>query len=289
MSRANQSFGGDWTDQKLERVRKYLVAYATAMKDKGYKIAYIDAFAGTGYRTSPKDEGGDEYLFPEMEQFMDGSARIALQATPRFDKYIFIEQHHKRFAELQKLKEDFPHLADKIHLENKDANSYLKGMCQGPSWSKHRAVLFLDPFGMQVTWDTIEAIAGTKAIDLWYLFPLMAVSRMLKKTGDIPSPWRKRLDAILGASDWYDISFQKKKTQSLFGEEEITVKVSDFSSIMNYVVKRLQSVFPGVAENPLPLYNSRNNPLYLLCFAISNPNPKAKELALKIAKHVLST
>jgi hypothetical protein len=33
-------------------------------------------------------------------------------------------------------------------------------------------VLFLDPYGMQVDWTTIEAIARTKAIDLRVLFPL---------------------------------------------------------------------------------------------------------------------
>jgi three-Cys-motif partner protein len=38
-------------------------------------------------------------------------------------------------------------------------------------WRSHRAVLFLDPYGMQVEWQTIEAIAKTAAIDLWLLFP----------------------------------------------------------------------------------------------------------------------
>jgi three-Cys-motif partner protein len=140
---------------------------------------------------------------------------------------------------------------------------------------------------MQVTWETIEAIAKTQAIDLWYLFPLMAVSRMLKRSGDIPASWRKRLDTILGASDWYELTFQKERNQGLFGEEEVTVKISDFETIVEYVVWRLQSVFPGVADNPLPLLNSRKNPLYLLCFAVSNPSPKAKDLALRIARDVL--
>ncbi len=47
-------FGGDWTAEKLERVRKYLVAYATIMKAKRFRFAYIDAFAGTGYRSKAK-------------------------------------------------------------------------------------------------------------------------------------------------------------------------------------------------------------------------------------------
>lgn len=287
MKKTKQSFGGEWTNEKLKRLQKYLKAYAIAMKDKGYQIVYIDAFAGTGYRTSPKEDKKGDFLFPEMDDFIDGSARIALQLTPGFDKYIFIERDAEKFKELQKLKDEFPHLADKILPKNEDANSYIKGLCDGPPWRKHRAVIFLDPFGMQVNWDTIEAIAKTEAIDVWYLFPLMAVSRMLKKTGNIPTSWRTRINAILGSADWYDLSYKKSQTQSLFGEEEMTVKTGDFDSIINYVTNRLKTVFPGVAENPLPLYNSRNNPLFLLCFAVSNPNPKAVKLALKIANDIL--
>ena len=54
MSASSHLFGGDWTAEKLERVRKYLVAYATIMKEKRFRFAYIDAFAGTGYRTTSK-------------------------------------------------------------------------------------------------------------------------------------------------------------------------------------------------------------------------------------------
>ena len=44
-------FGGNWTEEKLERVRKYLSAYTTIMSKQPFRFAYIDAFAGTGYRT----------------------------------------------------------------------------------------------------------------------------------------------------------------------------------------------------------------------------------------------
>jgi hypothetical protein len=36
MSAAKQQFGGDWTAEKLERVRKYLAAYATIMRKPLY-------------------------------------------------------------------------------------------------------------------------------------------------------------------------------------------------------------------------------------------------------------
>ena len=54
--------------------------------------------------------------------------------------------------------------------------------------------LFLDPYGMQVEWETIRSIASTQAIDLWVLFPLgMGMSRVLVKSGQIPDSWRQRV------------------------------------------------------------------------------------------------
>jgi hypothetical protein len=34
-------FGGDWTTEKLELVRRYLVSYTTALKKTRFRIAYI--------------------------------------------------------------------------------------------------------------------------------------------------------------------------------------------------------------------------------------------------------
>ncbi len=48
--RKHGNFGGDWTEEKLGRLAKYLPAYANVLKGRAYKYAYIDAFAGPGYR-----------------------------------------------------------------------------------------------------------------------------------------------------------------------------------------------------------------------------------------------
>ncbi|MDX1417453.1 MAG: hypothetical protein R3293_24830 [Candidatus Promineifilaceae bacterium] len=45
-----QLFGGDWTEEKLSRIKEYLGQYTTALKNQPFRTAYIDAFAGTGYR-----------------------------------------------------------------------------------------------------------------------------------------------------------------------------------------------------------------------------------------------
>ncbi len=284
-------FGGDWTSEKLERVRKYLVAYATIMSRKRFRFAYIDAFAGTGYRTrnrarSIQDSLMEEFREPDSQEFLDGSARIALQVRPRFHKYIFIEVDAKRAAELETLKTEFSELGDDIVIIRSEANAYIQTLCRKPIWQTRRAVLFLDPYGMQVSWETIQAIAETRAIDLWLLFPLgVAVNRMMTRDGKISAAWRRKLDMIFGATDWYEEFYRTSVTSDFFGERTSTRKVGDFDSIGNYFVRRLKTVFAGVADNPLPLLNSRNIPLYLLCFASGNPRGSAT--AIRIAQDIL--
>jgi three-Cys-motif partner protein len=286
-----QGFGGTWTEEKLERVRKYLFAYATIMNRQKFRFAYIDAFAGTGYRTLEQNQSQLSKIFPEVfeqdsQQFLDGSARIALQVRPRFGKYIFIERDLKRISELEKLKSEFSDVRDDIVIVNADANSYLQDLCLHRRWTTSRAVLFLDPFGMQVTWETIVAIAKTKAIDLWILFPISAVNRLLTRSGQMSSGWRNALNAMFGSSDWYDVFYATRKFTNIFGTEQTdTVKLADFDLIGEYFVKRLKTEFAGVAENPLPLLNSRNSPLYLLCFA--SANPRGSKTAIRIAQDIL--
>lgn len=286
-----QLFGGDWTEEKLSRIRKYLKAYTTALSRQPFRTAYIDAFAGTGYRELKRKETTTELMFPELAEqdsqaFLKGSAQIALETQPRFDKYIFIEKDMARFSELEKLKSDYPVVSDDIMLVNADCNAYLQDLCINRVWNMNRAVLFLDPFGMQVEWKTIEAIAETKAIDLWILFPLgVAINRLLRRDGEIDQAIRAKLDSQFGSTDWFDAFYKTTTSSTLFGEEERLSKAVNLEEIGTYYVARLKTVFPAVAENPLRLVNSRNSPIYLLCFAAGNP--RGAPLAVKIAQDIL--
>jgi three-Cys-motif partner protein len=289
MSNPRQQFGGDWTDEKLGRVRRYLDKYMTIMKNRSYETAYVDAFAGTGYIELKEPMTGG-LLFPELteneaQSFIQGSARLALQVEPSFDRYILIEKKQNCCRQLNDLREEFPLMADRIGIEHGDANERLVDFCNRTDWRRSRAVVFLDPFGMAVEWNTIECIARTCAIDLWYLFPLgVAVGRLLKADGEIPKAWRDGVDRLFGAKDWYEKFYCNRKDAGLFGDIEVQEKVADYDSIAQYFVNRLKTIFPGVAENPLQLFNRKGVPLFLLCFASANPNAKA---AVRIAKHIL--
>jgi len=273
----------------------------TALKDKpiptnSFSKAFIDAFAGTGYRDARRDDDSPEspqsLLFPDLAQeepqrLLDGSARLALQTDPPFDRYIFIERSPARCTQLESLRAEFPDCADRIDIQQGDANKRLQELCgKDKNWSAHRAVLFLDPYGMQVEWKTIEAIASTKAIDLWLLFPLgIGVNRLLTKSGDIPESWRERLNLLLGTEDWYDEFYKVETTPTLFGADQERVVKATMETMGRYFNDRLKGVFAGVVDEPGVLRNSSNNPLYLLCFAVGNE--RGKNIALRIAEHLL--
>ena len=127
-------FGGDWTATKLEILKGYLGAYTTALKGQPFKTAYIDAFAGTGYRSLKQTDTAPNLLFPDLaeeapQELLEGSARLALKIEPRFDRYIFVEKSRERCDQLEGLRKEFPHLASAIRIENGEANQVIQSLC----------------------------------------------------------------------------------------------------------------------------------------------------------------
>jgi three-Cys-motif partner protein len=149
-----------------------------------------------------------------------------------------------------------------------------------------RAVVFLDPYGMQVEWSTLEVLAATKAVDLWVLFPLgQGVNRLLTRQAPPAGAWASRLTTIFGTDEWREAFYQPSGQGHLFDDETHNEKSATFESIARFFLARLDTVFERVAPNPLVLKNSKNNPIFLLCFAAANT--KGAPTAVKIARDLL--
>lgn len=290
MQKNLQSFGGMWTEKKLKILRDYLEAYTTALKERKFSLLYIDAFAGTGYveqKSNPADSQQLGLLIEEEQEFLQGSVSIALKISRPFDKYLFIEEDSKKYESLLKTIEKYPQLNKRIQCEQGEANSFLQKYCKHIS-PYFRVVLFLDPFGMNVEWKTLEAIARTKNIDVWILFPLgIGANRLLtKKQKDMPDTWEEILNKIFGTDEWKQ--FYSEPAEDLFDlPNDEKIKNVNLQAIADFYQKRLRTIFVDVAPNPRMMYNSKGNPLYLFCFAMSNPSEKARKLALKIANGIL--
>lgn len=276
------SFGGLWTLNKLEALEKYLAAFNNALSRQSFKRIYIDAFAGTG-RCNITVNG--------TKTSIDGSARRALRADPPFHKFAFIELKAKKMAALKSLQDEYP--GKDIEIIHDDANIALKALCEKYDWRSTRAVLFLDPYGMHVDWTTLQVIAQTGAIDVWYLFPYSALYRQAAKNADaMDADKEDAITRLLGTEEWRQEFYAPQRQADLFGKESGDAREADHHDMLKYVSKRLRVLFPAVSD-PKVLYraggskNPSGAPLFALYFAASNPKPNAHGLALKIAKSVL--
>lgn len=288
-------FGGDWTEQKLSALRQYLKAYRLIFtrnaKAQYFKTIYIDAFAGTGSRKDRCDGEQMSLLDPADEaavnRYKAGSAKIALSLDQPFDEYIFVDKNPLHIAELERsVGCDFPALISRCKFWEADGCDVIRELCNYRNWKKERAVVFLDPYGMNIEWDLIERIAKTKAMDLWLLVPLgMGANRLLTRDGMPNEIFAAKLTRMFGNDKW-DQFYRTQQTHDLFaGERTVTTKEVTFEEIGYFYLDRLTSVFAGVAPRFKLLKNSRGNPMYMLCFAAANPI--GAKPAIDIASYLL--
>lgn len=288
----DHEFGGQHTEIKLELVEKYLQAYAIALRKTFDSLWYIDAFAGTGSRTvRTQAKDGDLFEEPVAERVETrrGSAKIALDIEPHFDRLIFMDQKQAHCAALETLKSSYP--GRDIYVLNGNANEIIQSNIGRVDWSSRRAIMFLDPYGMEVAWETLKAIAQTKAIDVWFLFPLSGLYRQAARNiSAVDTSKRRALTTMLGTEEWENELYSPiPPPNDLFAAldaTEVRQRNADVAGLEQYVKKRLETIFPLVAE-PFPLPPQKKPQRFSLFFAASNPSPAALTLANRFASHIL--
>lgn len=280
---AEHNFGGNWTLVKLELLKQYLSMFNKALRSQPsssnpFRRIYIDAFAGTGQCAITVD--GERLN-------IDGSAKIALEVKPQFDALYFIDMKKRHVRALSMLAQN--NNTRNIEVCSGDCNEQIGAILSKIDWQSSRAVMFLDPFGMSVRWETLELIAATGAIDVWYLFPLNAVCRQAAHRFDkVDQAKSDSLTRLFGTENWIEEFYVETGQTDLFsdgkegGHRERKV---DQKQIQQYAKKRLKARFPVVLDPlQLPIHGS---PLFSLFFMSSNSNDKAVALTTKLAGYLL--
>ena len=284
-----QKFGGPWTIIKVETVVGYLEAFTTLLLNKPsrgqpFKRVYIDGFAGSG---SFKFGAITTGLFKRDATEVAGSAQRALSVRPPFDALHFIENRSACLKALRKMAAG----DHRVVIHDGDANAATRKLCGEIPWHRTRGVIFLDPFGASLEWETLKVIAATKALDVWYLFPLSSVFRNAPRAFEkLTSEKRASITKILGTSEW-EAEFYREAPKVRVGlfdmqEDRKVRRTVDVDAIEAFIGRRLKTVFPAVAK-PRRLLGLKNVPLFSLFFAVSNPSSAAIGPALKIAAFLL--
>jgi len=290
---SKDSWGGSWTEQKLDAFAKYVNAYLTIMnkyRDKyEWKLIYFDAFAGSGKRALPNKDEQTFPLFditPEEENIYQGAAERVIRIKQRgFDYYYFIENDNTSKNELENLLSSVKNEKNlDLRFRDGDANEYIHNLADTmKNNTKFCSLTLLDPFGMQVNWDSIMQLKDTRT-DLWILIPSgVIINRLLDRNGKLKNI--EKLVAFFGLSEqkireyFYE---QENKHNGLFDvSNEIQKTSMPIQKISELYIQQLKTIFKNVTPKPLEMKNSRNVPLFHFAFASNNPT------ALTIANDII--
>ena len=185
-----------------------------------------------------------------------------------------------------KLKEKLSLLSSgdkKLIFRKNDANVEITRLADAMNKNKkYKSLVLLDPFGMQINWESITSLKDT-ATDLWILIPSgVVINRLLDRKGELKSI--NKLTSFFGLSE-IEIRnkfYRKTKSNTLFGEVNRIKKVeTPIKIIAETYINKLNEIFKFVTKKPLVLRNTRNFPIYHFAFASNNKN------AVKIAKQII--
>jgi three-Cys-motif partner protein len=260
---------GPWSEVKLDIVREYAQAYSqilSAQNKPRLHHVYIDAFAGAGVHKSRS-----------TKEFIPGSPLNALNVSPPFSEYHFIDINQARVGALQQVAQQranvFVHEGDCNQVLLKEVfpkvlyEDFRRGLC------------LLDPYGLHLDWQVIYTAGQMKSVEIFLNFPIMDMNmNALKHDPEtVPAEQAERMTRYWGDESWKSAAYST--TGNLFGYEEKT----DNEAITEAFRDRLLSVagFKHVSR-PLAMRNSREAVVYYLFFA--SPKPVALEIIEDIFK-----
>jgi three-Cys-motif partner protein len=261
-----------WSKEKLLLLEKYLKAYSVIMqKQKASWLraySYVDAFAGVG-----------QYADRETEKYVDGSPVVALKCEPPFDEYRFIEFSPNRLDYLRRqVQAQFPSRHVQFHAG--DANIILRESVAAEITRSRlrRGFVFLDPYGLQVDFATVEQLASTRTFDVFVNFSVMGINRVLRRREMPDDRTLALLARVMGDTAWVESLYARQGT--LFGEgNHVSRARLSPSQVADQYIGHMEGLFRYVSE-PVLMRNSRRAPLYVLFLASHN------ETAVKITNHI---
>lgn len=132
-----------------------------------WKTIYFDGFAGSGSRKEVKSSLYKQLeITEEEERIYRGAAErvLSLRDGLSFDFYYFIDKAESSLQKLEiKLSKINSINEKKLVFRSGDANQWILKLADTLKTNKYAALVFLDPFGMQIDWDSIAALRDTRS------------------------------------------------------------------------------------------------------------------------------
>lgn len=186
----------NYAKQKLDILLRFIDMFSTAMKDRPWaSVNYIDLLAGPGKNVIGKT--GEVVL---------GSPLIALKYP--FHNYFFVERDPELFKGLDSRVSVSPR-NEHVRRYNGDCNVEIGNIvaeiraidrrAAPESWQSLNLV-FADPEGFELYWETIEKLGRETRSDLIINFSTSGITRNIREAFN--SQKEHAIDKFLGTRDW---------------------------------------------------------------------------------------
>lgn len=279
---------------KLAALEAYSAGFIQSIGDK-FDLWYFDPFAGTGKRTVRTKVSAFFNLEPEsvIEQEFPGSAARALSLNPPFHHYRFVDVKPDHARSLEELVSRYP-TRDALAVEG-DGNKFIQQEFRKPLWTRSgfrfggpRALVFLDPYGLAVEWETLRTLAACGKADVWFLANLSGSLRQLAHRYEkIDAGKQAMLAEVFGTSEWVSEFYKPPPTDNLLGLiDGPSGRTANKIEIAAFHRRCLQGLFRYVSE-PLPLRVGTMDDFFLLYCMSNSPSPQALSLIDRIATGVI--
>ncbi len=261
----------EWSQNKLKMLKDYLLPYARIMNGQKKRwlraFHYIDGFAGPGLLSAREADGIQEKQ--EIQAYLEGSPLLALDCKPPFDHLWFIEQDQSRVSRLNSIIEERAEEA-RTDVRRADANEVINEIISQLG-RQERGLVFLDPYGLELDWQTVERLGRAGIFDVFINFSLMGIFRNLSRQGEPTQANRQMLTRVMGRDDWVDSLYSTQG--ALFGTPRVTREGIDPDKLARVYAEQLQTVFKHVSDHVI-MRNSKGGPIYALMLASQNQTAK---------------
>ncbi len=248
---------GYWSEIKLDIIKEYASAYSVIMNKQSVvkEYHYIDGFAGAGVHISKTSK-----------EFILGSPANALNISPPFSRFHFIDLDGSKAEMLNELSKD----NQNVSVYEGDCNKILLDKIFPLVKYKDykRAICLLDPYGLHLNWEVMSAAGQLETIEIFLNFPVMDMNmNVLWSNPDrVEQKQKDRMNVFWGDNSWREVAYRKQKGLFDTIEEKTSNKI-----IAEAFRERLKRVagFKYVPQ-PIPMRNTKGAIVYYLFFASPN-------------------
>jgi three-Cys-motif partner protein len=238
---------GPWAEDKYRYVGMYAEMFSTGMKNRWPRRLYLDLFCGPGY-SRVRDTG----------RVVLGSPMIALSLLDPFDAYVFADENSEALDALRVRVARLGGERGVTYIPG-DANAAIRRILETISdkaGQKTLSFCFLDPYKLNIHFETVKRIAEGRSVDFLILLALYVDAN--RNVQSYIEDNNQTIDLFLGDKTWR----ARWKEAARKGESIVSFLANEYSSRMAQI-----GYLPMALEDMVKVRtHDKRLPLYYLAF-----------------------